>query len=122
MRFKGISVREDHLLATLVVAVSTTSFLLGRMSVDENAVPTDSVQAAGVSMNAGEGNSSQDLALPVASTPVEGGYVASKSGTKYHLPWCAGAKQIKEENKIWFTTKEEAEKAGYSPAANCKGI
>ncbi len=26
------------------------------------------------------------------------------------------------ENKIWFTTKEEAEAAGFTPAANCKGL
>src|SRR5690606_22759248 len=43
-------------------------------------------------------------------------YVASKTGSKYHLPWCGGAKQIKEENKVWFQTKEEAEAAGYEPA------
>ncbi len=49
-------------------------------------------------------------------------YVASKSGTKYHLPTCAGAKSISEANKVWFATKAEAEKAGYSPAGNCKGI
>ncbi len=49
-------------------------------------------------------------------------YVASKSGTKYHLPTCAGAKSIVEANKVWFSTKEEAEKAGYTPAGNCKGI
>lgn len=53
---------------------------------------------------------------------VEQAYVASKTGTKYHLPTCAGAKQIKEENKVWFSTKEEAEAAGYTPATNCKGI
>lgn len=51
-----------------------------------------------------------------------GQYVGSKKGSKYHLPWCAGAKAIKEENKIWFASKEEAEKAGYTPAGNCKGI
>ena len=62
---------------------------------------------------------------PTHTTPIEvteGSYVASKSGTKYHLPWCGGAQRIKEENKVWFKTKEDAEKAGYTPAANCKGI
>ncbi|HEY0907968.1 MAG TPA: Ada metal-binding domain-containing protein [Candidatus Paceibacterota bacterium] len=49
-------------------------------------------------------------------------YVASKSGTKYHLPSCSSAKSISEANKVWFATKEEAEKAGYSPAGNCKGL
>jgi methylphosphotriester-DNA--protein-cysteine methyltransferase len=71
---------------------------------------------------------SQDIvAVSPTSTPevplvTSGSYVASKSGTKYHLPWCPGAKQIKEDNKIWFDTKEDAEKSGYAPAANCKGI
>lgn len=54
--------------------------------------------------------------------PESGGYVASKSGAVYHLPWCSGAKRIKEENRIYFASKEEAERAGYRPAANCKGI
>ncbi len=51
-----------------------------------------------------------------------GGYVASKSGTKYYLPWCGAAKKIKEENKVWFATKADAEKAGYTPASNCPGL
>ena len=45
--------------------------------------------------------------------------VASKNGTKYHLPWCPGAKQIKDENKITFISAEEARVQGYTPAANC---
>jgi len=48
--------------------------------------------------------------------------VASKKGTKYHLPWCPGAQSIKEENKIWFDSPEAARLAGYTPASNCKGI
>lgn len=49
-------------------------------------------------------------------------YVGSKNGTKFHLLTCPGAKQIKEENKVFFATKEDAQKAGYTPASNCKGI
>lgn len=51
-----------------------------------------------------------------------GKYVASKNGKKYYLPTCSGAKSISEANKIWFSAKEEAEKAGYAPSAACKGI
>ncbi len=51
-----------------------------------------------------------------------GTYVGSKKGTKYHLPWCSGAQRINEDNKIWFADKDSAEKAGYTPAANCPGI
>lgn len=49
-------------------------------------------------------------------------YVASKTGKKYHLADCIGAKSIADNRKIWFTTKVEAEKAGYTPAQNCKEI
>jgi hypothetical protein len=51
-----------------------------------------------------------------------GKYVASKTGSKFHLPTCAGARGISEANKVWFESREEAERAGYAPAANCKGI
>ncbi|HED38129.1 MAG TPA: hypothetical protein ENI76_07790 [Ignavibacteria bacterium] len=49
-------------------------------------------------------------------------YVGSINGSKYHYPWCSGAQRIKESNKIQFSSKEEAIKAGYTPAANCKGL
>lgn len=52
----------------------------------------------------------------------QGEVVASKSGTKYHYPWCSGAKQISEKNKIIFSSIEDARKAGYAPATNCKGL
>lgn len=48
--------------------------------------------------------------------------VGSKNGTKYHYPWCSGAQRIKEENKIWFSSAEEAKRAGYSAASNCPGL
>ena len=65
--------------------------------------------------------------IPTAITPTElqataGEVVASKSGSKYHLPTCAGAKQIKPENLISFASASAAEAAGYTPAANCKGL
>lgn len=46
-------------------------------------------------------------------------FVASKNGKFYYYPWCPGVERIKEENKIYFNSKEEAEKAGYKPAKDC---
>ncbi|HXK36473.1 MAG TPA: hypothetical protein VJ553_02735 [Candidatus Paceibacterota bacterium] len=47
--------------------------------------------------------------------------VISKSATsmKYHHVWCAGAKQIKESNRVWFPSAADAQAAGYSLAGNC---
>ncbi|OGZ29634.1 MAG: hypothetical protein A2931_03065 [Candidatus Niyogibacteria bacterium RIFCSPLOWO2_01_FULL_45_48] len=49
-------------------------------------------------------------------------FVASKNGTAYYPPSCAGAGRIKEENKIWFSSQKEAESLGYKPASNCPGL
>jgi len=48
--------------------------------------------------------------------------IGNKNSKIYHYPWCSGAKNMKEENKIYFNSKEEAEKAGYKPAGNCPGL
>lgn len=66
-----------------------------------------------------ESNAQNDPGQAVKAT---GTYVASKTGSKYYLPSCAGAKRIKDENKVWFATKTAAETAGYSTASNCKGL
>ncbi len=48
-----------------------------------------------------------------------GMFVASKNSAIYHKPDCKYVKQIKEENKVWFGSAEEAEKAGFKPDKNC---
>ena len=127
-KFKGLLRNPDAILTALIIGVSLTSFALGRISVGNDLVPeTGKAEAIGATNSALRENLKPTNPLQMASTTqgetrTQKGYVASKSGTKYHLPWCGSAKQIKEENKIWFDTKEEAEKAGYTPASNCKGI
>mgnify|MGYP000892792595 CR=1 FL=1 len=53
---------------------------------------------------------------PVKTT---GKYVGSIESNKYHLPTCRWAEQIKPENRIWFDSEEEAQKAGYEPCKVC---
>jgi len=106
---------KDIFIALLIIFIATASFGLGRLSkIDEN---KKSLQME---------NFVENTALIGDFSPennnIKGNYVASKTGSKYHLPWCSGAQTIKEENKIWFETKEEAESRGYSPAKNCKGL
>lgn len=47
-------------------------------------------------------------------------FVASKNGTKYYPAACAGAKRIKEENKVGFASEAAAVGAGLALAAGCK--
>jgi hypothetical protein len=46
-------------------------------------------------------------------------YVASKNSNKYHLAACQFAQKIKPENKICFSSAEEAIKMGYQGAKCC---
>ncbi|MFC1617933.1 hypothetical protein ACFL2B_01480 [Patescibacteria group bacterium] len=59
--------------------------------------------------------------MPVATTPAATGqFVASKNGKKYHPTDSGTAKRIKEENKIFYQTKQAAEAAGYEAGASVK--
>jgi hypothetical protein len=116
--------------------LASGSFLLGRFSLagdihqnidilspkEEGFAEAQNTAAAVVALQKSEPVKKQTTPSAVVSSEAGGKYVASKSGSAYHFPWCSGAKRIKEENKIYFNTKEEAEKAGYHPAGNCKGL
>lgn len=73
-----------------------------------------------------EGSPSYSISVVAPEEPpvpaaTSGAYVASKSGSKYHLPSCSSAKQIKTENQVFFQTPQQAEEQGYTPCARCLG-
>lgn len=109
---------SDLYVALLIFLVGLASFGLGRLSVYWPQKEPITITESPLLQETNRG-----VASPSASPLLgKGRYVASKSGKYYHYPWCPGAQRIKEENKIWFATKEEAEKRGYRPAANCEGL
>lgn len=127
--FKSYLADDLVFYSLTVVLVAICAFLLGRSSVTAvgtQTVPlgvhTPSIQA----LPALPLPAAALVALPTSTSPtlpsVTGPYVASKSGTKYHLVTCAGAKNIKEANKLFFATAREAQAAGYTKAANCPGL
>lgn len=56
---------------------------------------------------------SEQMSLDVATGETDAAFVASKTGKKYYLVDSAAGQKIKEENRVYFKTKEEAEKAGF---------
>jgi hypothetical protein len=114
---------KDIILAIIIILVAFSSFGLGRLSkIKESRTPiTIDLPADGLTSTVQQVQQGESLDA-IQGLPLEKTFVASKNGAKYHYPWCAGAQSIKEENKIWFSSKEEAEKAGYAPASNCKGL
>ena len=104
-------------LATIIILTAVISFGLGRLSkIREEKMPI-TIESSEISET-----------IPLSTSNVDSGikadkiFVASKNGKKYYYAWCESANVIKEQNRIWFSTQAEAEKAGYQPAANCKGL
>lgn len=138
-KIKGYLGAERFGLTLLVLIVAGASFFTGRLSgVNQATQKTNADTPIVMTQKADKSNGASNESGSSSSTVVEapkdatlgslsgatttGAYVGSRRGERYHLPWCAGAKTISEENKIWFASKEEAEAKGYTPAANCKGI
>lgn len=49
-----------------------------------------------------------------------GAYLGSVNSDKFHAPDCRQAETIKEANRIWFDSREEAAAAGYTPCSVCQ--
>ncbi|MFA6077658.1 MAG: hypothetical protein WC724_01415 [Candidatus Paceibacterota bacterium] len=99
--------------AITIILVAFASFGLGRLSkIEELKMPVRIIQNA----------SFEQKAATISSIKVDSGFVASKNGKKYFLPWCSGASAISPQNLITFSTEKEARNAGYTPAANCPGL
>ena len=96
-------IRSELFLILLIILVSFAGFGLGRLSLSGG-------ESKGISIYFGNLDTDQPKV------------VASISGARYHYPWCAGASQIKDTNKIIFNTPEDAKNAGYLKAKNCKGL
>lgn len=117
---------KDLIIILIIFLVALISFGLGRLSkLQENKAPISIENMVG---SVGLLDSNKSVLSPETAqneaflSNDEGLLVGSKNGTKYHYPWCSGALRIKEENKVWFNSVEEARQAGYTPAANCKGL
>ena len=130
-------VPDGVLTAAVVILASGASFGLGMLTERElgqgggpiriEGVPADALPAAAAAAPVAppKGAATASLAAPKAIVPAaktSGTYVASKNGTKFYLPTCSTAKRIKDENKVWFDTEDEARAAGFEPGANCPGL
>lgn len=72
------------------------------VAIRQNSIPTDTV-------------SSQTV-----PTTKEGSLVASKNGGRYYTPGCSGIDRILPENRIYFSTEEEAKASGRTLAKACQ--
>lgn len=106
------------------ILVATIAFGAGRLTAPEIIKNPIVIDESGAAASANILNTvSQPLISPAgqgtsnSTVNVQGLFVASRGGTKYHWPWCSYGEKIKESNQLWFNSEIEAQKAGYSPCA-----
>jgi hypothetical protein len=106
-------------IASIFFALGRLSTLVGQKTPIKIEYPNTTQTAAVVQVV----SASTAISVPKSDVSAQAGEViGSKTGKKYFFPWCGTVKLIKPENQVKFTSSEEARKAGYTPAANCKGL
>lgn len=125
---------KDLLIILIIILVGIASFLLGRLSKegqnDQFKVIYPNGQADTISgLNEPQNglnlqknaNLSQNTVLDKNSdiSIPKGNFFASKRGKKYYTLGCSAGKTIKDSNKVWFNTGEEAALAGYELSSSC---
>ncbi len=135
-KFKSALQNDRIFFSVLIIFVAAISFLLGRQSVSLNSVLSTNTETATVIYQEKQANinlTPTHVPLTSTATPVQVSevteqdsqtvaVVASRNGTRYHLPECPGAARIKPENLLTFPSRAAAEAAGYTPAVNCPGL
>ncbi|MFA6000062.1 MAG: Ada metal-binding domain-containing protein [Candidatus Paceibacterota bacterium] len=112
---------KDIMTVIIVILVGLGSFGLGRLSKN---TPSEGLK---IEYRDQRGNAVGALdtieykpQFKTNDTNVEGkNFFASSRGTKYYPLGCSAGKTIKQENRIYFNTAEEAEKAGYTLSTSC---
>ena len=104
-------------------------FLYGEKNKKEPVLVQKIADETGLSCPQGEAETKKNdtekqegSSMPESKVNVESkncAYVASKNSNKYHLPTCQSAQKIKPENKVCFSSVEEAQGRGYQGAKCC---
>lgn len=114
---------KDVLTIIIVILVGLGSFELGRLSKGST--------SSGIKIeypDKGLGESANTISAITAPTtnhttpsaPAGKEFFASSRGTRYYSFGCSAGKTIKTENRVYFSSANAAETAGYTLSTSCK--
>lgn len=103
---------KDILIVIIVILVGLGSFELGRLSKES--------KNSGIKIEYPDQIENQEANV-ISSVKSSGkNFFASNRGSKYYPVGCAGGQNIVQENRIYFATGEEADRAGYELSSSCR--
>jgi len=120
----GVKSRQHELfLGSCILLIAVISYNLGQIN-SLKKTPVSVRESAGLNADLFDAVKSnppaqRDSLNKVEPQKLDTRVVVSKNSDKYHYSWCSGAKRIKSENQIWFSSAQEAESRGYVLAGNC---
>ncbi len=118
--------QKDTLVSLIVVATGVSAFALGYYAGKDTAsssarvVFTESNKVAVLASAALAVDNESSVGDQATQNKTKTTVFGSKSGTKYYYSWCKTGNRVKLENRVYFESGEQAEKAGRTIAANCK--
>ncbi len=124
---------KDILILIILVLVGLASFGLGRLSVvgDGKGLKIQYLDGDNQSASVVKSISYAEMPQPVKQaismnstinnpTTSSKSFFASSRGSKYYPANCSAGKSIKIANRVYFATRDEAQRAGYEPSSSCK--
>lgn len=121
---------KDILTVIIVILVGMSSFGLGRLSKGNSSAGikieyqneiNDQPNGQTINQEANIISSGENNSKNIPDTETTGkSFFASNRGSKYYPAGCSAGKSLKLENRVYFNTREEAEKAGYELSSSCR--
>ena len=119
--------KKDTLVSLIILSTGVASFVLGYHAGKDSEISSPKVifteprlGSAPAAAALAVGGDAQETLTQDAGSREKSTIFGSKSGTKYYYSWCKSGNRVKLENRIYFESKERAEAAGRTIAANCK--
>lgn len=117
---------KDVMIVGIIILVGLASFELGRLSKENSSsgikieYPSQNdTQEANVIYSVESSNLTKNIKTATNNSAGKT-FFASSKGNKYYTISCSAGKTIKQENRVYFATGEEAQKAGYTLSSSCR--
>lgn len=129
MKPKFVKQIEGSMFVVSAILIAGSAYFIGNIQANDSqkseiqiVYPDAIAIKSSINSNVTEPTSVQEGSNVKEVQKADAKIVASKNGKRYYYANCGGINRIKQENRIYFNTKEEAEVKGLTLASGCKAL